>query len=157
MTSGGLERDRALIVTVGTRACAIPVEHVGETMRPLPIESIADMPEFIRGVSVIRGTAVPVVDLGALLQTSDRSDTYGRFVTVKIGERRVAVAVDGVVGLRNLDLTQIGELPPLLRASDPRVIDAIGTCDAQLLIVLGAMRLVPDEVWMALEARERGQ
>ncbi|HEU4682512.1 MAG TPA: chemotaxis protein CheW, partial [Gemmatimonadales bacterium] len=125
--------------------------------RPLPIESIAGMPEFIRGVSVIRGAPVPVVDLGALLQTSDRSDTYGRFVTVKIGERRVAVAVDGVVGLRNLDLTQIGELPPLLRASDTHVIDAIGTCDAQLLVVLRSMRIVPDEVWMALEAREAAQ
>jgi purine-binding chemotaxis protein CheW len=154
MTVGGAERDRVLIVTIGTRACAIPVQDVVETMRPLPIESIAGMPGFIRGVSVIRGTPVPVVDLGALLQASDRSDTCGRFVTVKIGERRVAVAVDGVVGLRNLDLTQIGELPPLLRASDPGVIDAIGTCDAQLLMVLRSVRIVPDEVWMALEARE---
>jgi len=157
MTAGGAERGRVLIVTSGTCACAIPVQDVVETMRPLPIESIAGMPGFIRGMSVIRGTPVPVVDLGALLQTSGRNDACGRFVTLKIGERRVAVAVDGVVGLRNLDVTQVGELPPLLRASDTHVIDAIGTSDAQLLVVLHAMRIVPDEVWAALEAREGAQ
>ena len=154
MTTSGAEQDGALIVAIGTRSCAIPIQHVAETMRPLPIESIAGMPEFILGVSVIRGTPVPVVDLGALLETSDRSLTYGRFVTLKIGERRAAVAVDGVVGLRNLDSRQVGELPPLLRAAGAEIIDAIGTCDAQLLIVLRAMRIVTDEVWATLEARE---
>lgn len=150
----GAERDQALIVTIGTRACAIPLHHVAETMRPLSIERIAGMPAFIKGVSLIRGVPIPVVDLGALLQTSDRSLTYGRFVTLKIGARRAAVAVDGVVGLRKLDLGQVGELPPLLRAAGAEIIDAIGTCDAQLLIVLRAMRIVPDEVWTTLEARE---
>jgi len=154
MTSGGVERDRALIVTVGTRVCAIPVEHIGETMRPLSIEPIAGMPGFVRGVSVIRGVPIPVIDLGALLQASESSTTYGRFVTLKIGERRAAIGVDGIVGLKNLDLTQVGELPPLLRAANADVIDAIGTCDAQLLIVLRALRIVSADVWTVLEARE---
>lgn len=154
MTTSGAEPDGALIVTIGTCSCAIPIQHVAETMRPLAIEPIAGMPAFIKGVSLIRGVPIPVVDLGALLQISDRSLTYGRFVTLKIGARRAAVAVDGVVGLRKLDLGQVGELPPLLRAAGAEIIDAIGTCDAQLLIVLRAMRIVPDEVWTTLEARE---
>jgi purine-binding chemotaxis protein CheW len=68
--------------------------------------------------------------------------------------RRAAVAVDSVVGLRKLDLREAGELPPLLRAAGAEMIDAIGTCDAQLLIVLRAMRIIPDEVWARLEAGE---
>jgi chemotaxis signal transduction protein len=50
-----------LVVMVGTRACAIPLHHVAETLRPLPIQSVAGMPNFVRGVSVIRGTPTPVV------------------------------------------------------------------------------------------------
>lgn len=157
MTIGAAERDRALIVTIATRACAIPIHYVAETMRPLPIEAIAGMPDFVRGVSLIRGVPIPVIDLATLLRATDGSITYGRFVTLKIGGRRAAIAVDGVVGLRNLDLTQVGELPPLLRAAGADIIDAIGTCDAQLLVVLRAMRIVSDEVWRALEAREGAQ
>lgn len=154
MTSGKAAGERALIVTAGTCACAIPASEVVETMRPLPTESIPAVPAFVRGVSVIRGVPIPVLDLATLLQVSDRPGTSGRFVTVKVGERRAALAVDGVVGLRILDPTQMIELPPVLRSSEAHIIDAIGTSDAQLLVLLRSMRIVPEEVWAALLTRE---
>lgn len=144
------ERNSALIVTVGRRAYAIGLQHVVETMRPLAIEPISGTPKFVRGVSVIRGAPMPVVDLKALLEDGEHSAAYGRFVTVKVGERRVALAVDGVVGVRNLDPAQIGALPLLLQDIDANLVEAIGTCDAQLLMVLRAARLVPDDVWTTL-------
>lgn len=139
-----------LIVTAGTRACAIPLQHVAETMRPLAIEPISGTPEFVRGVSVIRGAPIPVVDLKALLESGDTSAAYGRFVTVRVGQHRVALAVDSVVGVRKLDPAQIGELPPLLGDVNADVVEAIGTRDAQLLTVLRAARIVPEEVWATL-------
>jgi len=144
-----------LIVTVGSCACAIPLHHVAETMRPLPIEPVAGTPGFVRGVSVIRGAPTPVVDLRALLESGETSAAYGRFVTMKLGERRVAIAVDGVVGVRTLDSTEIGELPPLLGDAAAELIEAIGTRDAQLLLVLRAARIVPDDVWTTLAAATR--
>lgn len=142
-----------LVVTVGGRTCAIPLHHVAETMRPLPIEPIAGTPNFVRGVSLIRGAPTPVLDLGALLKNGEPSATYGRFVTMKlVGERRVAIGVDNVVGVRNLESTEIGELPPLLGDAAADVLEAIGTRDAQLLVVLRAARIVPDEVWTTLAA-----
>ena len=148
------ERGPVLIVTVGARACAIPLHHVAETMRPLQIEPVAGTPGFVRGVSVIRGAPTPVIDLRALLENGEPSATFGRFVTMKLGERRVAIGVDGVVGVRNLDPTEIGELPPLLGDAAADLIEAIGTRDAQLLVVLRAACIVPDEVWTTLSAAE---
>jgi purine-binding chemotaxis protein CheW len=148
------ERSPVLIVTVGARACAIPLHHVAETMRPLSIEPVAGTPGFVRGVSVIRGVPTPVIDLNALLENGENSATYGRFVTMKLGERRVALGVDAVIGLRNLDSAQLGELPPILRDVTADLIEAIGTRDAQLLVVLRAARIVPDEVWTTLAAAE---
>lgn len=145
---------QALFVTAGAWLCAIPLPHVGETMRPLPIEPVAEMPGFVRGVSLIRGMPIPVIDLKALLEGGDTSATYGRFVTMKIAERRAAIGVDTVVGLRTLDSGQLGGLPPILRADGSDIIEAIGTRDAQLLVVLSAARLVPDEVWATLAEAE---
>jgi len=148
------ERSPVLVVTVGARACAIPLKHVVEIMRPLPVEPVAGTPGFIRGVSVIRGTPTPVVDLKALLENGDNSVACGRFVTMKLGERRVAIGVDGVVGLRHLDSMQLGELPPMLRDVAADLIEAIGTCDAHLLVVLRATRIVPDDTWTTLAAAQ---
>lgn len=143
-----------LVVMVGTRACAIPLHHVAETMRPLPIQSVAGMPNFVRGVSVIRGTPTPVVDLKALLENSENSLSYGRFVSLKLEERRVVIGVDSVVGLKHLDSAQLGELPPLLRDVNTDLIESFGTRDAELLLVLRAAHIVPDEVWASLEETE---
>lgn len=143
-----------LVVMVGTRACAIPLHHVAETMRPLPIQSVAGMPNFVRGVSVIRGTPTPVVDLKALLENSENSLSYGRFVSLKLEERRVVIGVDSVVGMKHLDSAQLGELPPLLRDVNTDLIESFGTRDAELLLVLRAAHIVPDEVWASLEETE---
>ena len=148
------EINQVLVVMVGTRACAFQLRHVAETMRPLPIEPIAGTPGFVCGVSVIRGTPTPVVDLKALLEHSDNRPSFGRFVALRCDARRVVIGVDSVVGLRNLDAAQLGELPPLLRDVTADLIDSFGTLDAQLLLVLHAARIVPDEVWATFAATE---
>jgi purine-binding chemotaxis protein CheW len=148
---------QALFVTAGPWVCAIPLPHVAETMRPLPIEPLAGMPGFVRGVSLIRGTPVPIIDVRALLDSGNPSATFGRFITMKIAERRAAIAVDTVVGVRTLDSGQLGDLPPILRAVGSDIIEAIGTRDAQLLVVLSAARLVPEEAWATLAKAEATQ
>jgi len=154
LTVRAAEISPLLVVMVGARACAFPLHHVAETMRPLPIKAVAGTPGFVRGVSVIRGTPTPVVDLKALLENSENSPSYGRFVTLKLADRRVVIGVDSVVGLRHLDAAQLGELPPLLRDVTSDLIASFGTRDAQLLLVLRAARIVPDEVWTTLAAAE---
>jgi purine-binding chemotaxis protein CheW len=154
MTVRASEKSPVLVVTVGARACAIPLLHVAETMRPLSIEPVAGTPAFVRGVSVIRGAPTPVIDLKALLENGEHSATFGRFVTLKVGERRVAIGVDGVVGSRNLDSAELGDLPPILRDVGADLIEAIGTRDAQFLVLLRTARIVPDAVWAVLAAAE---
>jgi purine-binding chemotaxis protein CheW len=154
LTGRALETSPVLVVLVGARACAFPLHQVAETLRPLPIKPVAGTPGFVRGVSVIRGTPTPVVDLKALLENSDNSPSYGRFVTLKLDDRRVAIGVDSVVGLRHLDSAQLGDLPPLLRDVSADLVESFGTRDAELLLVLRAAHIVPDEVWATLAAAE---
>ena len=154
LTVRASEISPVLVVMVGARACAFPLHHVAETMRPLPIKRVAGTPGFVCGVSVIRGTPTPVVDLKALLENCENSPSYGRFVSLKLEDRRVAIGVDSVVGLIHLDSAQVGELPPLLKDLSPDLIESFGSRDAQLLLVLRAARIVPEEVWTMLAKAE---
>lgn len=145
----------ALVVAVGRRACALALTDVSEVMRPLPIERVDGAPFFVAGLAVVRGAAVPVVDLGAVLEGGAPSHLWGRFVSVKVGARHVALAVGGVLGVRTLERAQLTALPPLLRDAAGEAIEAIAAADAQLLVVLRAARLVPEELWSTLAA-DRG-
>jgi purine-binding chemotaxis protein CheW len=143
---------RSLVVRVHRRACAVPLVHVIETMRPLPIEAIAGMPPFVLGASIIRGAPTPVVDLGTILGTPE--NLAERFVTLRLGERQVALSVSAVLGVWELDASKIQELPPLLQGASNEVIEGIGTLDEEMLMVLREGWELPDEVWQALSPQE---
>ncbi len=143
----------SLLFRVRTRLCALPLAHVLETMRPLPIEPMAGASPSLRGLAIIRGAPVPVVDVACLLgDDSTPADVEAltpasaRFVMTRIADRGIALAVDAVVGVRFIDGDSFREMPPLLRDADVDVVDAIGTLDAELLLVLRSARLVPSSL-----------
>ncbi len=143
----------SLLCRVRTRVCALPLEHVLETMRPLPIEPLSGAPRFVRGLAIIRGSPVPVIDAARLLGAEEAPPA--RFVTLRVGDRRVALAVDEVLGVGAGAEQSLEALPPLLGEVAADVVEAIGTLDAHLLLVLRGGRLVPDRVWETLDARGR--
>ena len=139
----------SLILDLGATLCAIPALHVEETMRPLPVEPVKGMPPFLLGISVVRGLPVPVLHLSAFLGIG-RAPEITRFVALKLGHRRVVLAVRGVIGIRELEGRFAARLPPLVRAAAPEAIEAMGILDAQLLVDLRGSHLLSEEVWTAL-------
>jgi purine-binding chemotaxis protein CheW len=133
-----------LVMMAGGQKLALPMEHVVETMRPLPLTPVATAGPGVLGVSVIRGEPLPVVDLGGLLssQGADERAKPSRYVSIRVGSRRVALAVDAVIGVRELDATTLHETPPLLRSSSATV-TSLGALDRELIAVLDAGRLLP--------------
>jgi purine-binding chemotaxis protein CheW len=145
------QRRAVLLCQVGLTVCALPLEHVSETMRPLPLEVLSGVAPFVDGVSIIRGSPVPIVDLARLLgKVSDAPRT--RLVVVRVGERSAALAVGGVIGVRSLESSAVSELPPLLSGASAEVIAALGSLDARLLLVLETSRMLPDLGWVSPEA-----
>jgi purine-binding chemotaxis protein CheW len=149
------QADRFLLCRIGSSIGALAIEIVRETMRPLPIVPVAGAPSFVLGLAIVRGAPVPVIDGSGLLGTPRSSPT--RFVTLKVGERTAALAVDAVVDIRSLPRATLAEIPPLLQAGDRNAASLIGALDAKLLAVLETARLVPDSFWRSLSVREGGE
>ena len=139
----------SLLCYVGQILAGLPVASVVEAMRPLPIQPLDGTPSFVLGVSIIRGVPTPVVDAAMLIgaPTAGRPE---RFVCLRAGDRFVALAVERVLGVRELPETELRALPPLLAHARPEVVSAMATLDAQLLLVLQTARVVPESVWQAL-------
>jgi purine-binding chemotaxis protein CheW len=131
-----------LMCRVGGQVHAIPIGDVIEIMRALPVEPIAGTPAYVRGLCIIRGEPVPVVDSGLLI--GGRETQPGRLVAIKAGQRMVALQVEAVLGVRLIDAGTFNELPPLLRDVAAETVAAIGTADAELLLILRAARIVPE-------------
>lgn len=143
----------ALIVRAQNLTCAIPLKYVAETMRPLPVESLREMPSFVIGLAVIRGGPVPVISVAALFG-GNSSRLAARFVSCRAGERWIALAVSDVIGVYNVEGMSFETLPSLLQQANSEFVAAIGTLDQQLLLLLEVGRILPAEDWDKLLKRE---
>jgi len=149
----GEGQQAVVLCLVGSIMCALPLTHVLETLRPLPVEAISGTAHFIAGVSIIRGRAVPVVDLARVLGNTS-SEEATRWLVVKVGDRHAALAVGKVVGIRSLESASVFELPPLLSGVSLEAVAAVGALDARLLLVLETSKVIPPSGWTILEGAE---
>ncbi|HEY3973655.1 MAG TPA: chemotaxis protein CheW [Candidatus Sulfotelmatobacter sp.] len=148
-----IDANLTLTIRVGARICAVPLSDVVEIMRPLPVEPWTGPTDVVQGLSVIRGAPVPVVDLGRLLGASDKSLST-RLVAIRVGARRVALAVDSVLGIREFAPVLRSQMPPLLLDTRTDLVEAVGALDTELFTVLKTCRIVPAKVWEALPRQE---
>ena len=138
-----------LLIRVRRRLCGLAVEHVVETLRPLPTDPVRGAPNFVQGVSLIRGIPLPVVDPGILLGCSEAAAPR-RFVVLRTAQRRVALAVEGVLGVHAFTGKLQAELSPLLTDMTTELVALVASLDTELLLVLRASRVIPDAVWTQL-------
>jgi purine-binding chemotaxis protein CheW len=143
--------DSAIVFRAREQLCAVPVAQVRETMRPLPVTFLADMPGFVLGFSRIRDEATPVVDAGALLGL-DGPAAATRFLILRIADRSIALAVEAVLGTQAILQQSLQALPPLLRDSSGELVSSIATLDREFLLVLHTAKLLPEGALAAWEA-----
>jgi purine-binding chemotaxis protein CheW len=164
---GGSQGDRWLLCRAGRQVCALRLRFVIEVMRPVAVEPLAAMPEFVRGVCVARGTAVPVVDLPALLGRSDGPSLARLVAVLADGDpdpdpgvglephrhgayaagRVVALGVSEVMGLAAIAPEVFGQLPPLLDATRSGAVASVGVAGQRSLVAIDTARLFPEELW----------
>lgn len=103
--------DRAVVVRLGGAEFGLEVRRVSEVLRVPPITRLPFPPPTLLGIVSIRGTLVPVMDLGERL-LGRPADRDGRLVVVRDPEREgwVGLLVDAVLDL--IPLEAAGAEPP---------------------------------------------
>ncbi|SNY40667.1 chemotaxis protein CheW [Paractinoplanes atraurantiacus] len=140
----------ALVFRAGPLLCALRLDEVIETMRPLETRPLAGTPAFVRGISVLRGVPTPVIDVSRLL--GGGSAEPERYIAVSTDRGAVAFGTGPVLGVRNVEAVPSGGHPALLGGGNSRLVAGVGTLGTEPLLLLQSMRAVPDDVWEAAAA-----
>src|SRR5690242_14990318 len=80
----------SLVFRAGPLLCALRLDEVIETMRPLETRTLAGTPAFVRGITVLRGVPTPVIDVSRLL--GGGSGEAERYLAVRTERGAVALA-----------------------------------------------------------------
>ena len=83
---------------------ALRIEEVEEVVRAVAVTPLPGVPAVVEGVIDVRGAVVPVLGLRRRFELPLRAPTLGdRFVLASAGGRRVALRVDEVEEVREID------------------------------------------------------
>jgi len=124
--------------------CAIALEHVAEVARCRPVTVVANAPDFVLGVVLLRDEMVPVLDLGRLVfgpQSVVQPEHLARWVRLRAGSQCAALAVDEVAGVIELSPNALAPFPALLANAEPDRIRSLGQRGSRVLAVLETVRI----------------
>jgi len=134
-----------LVLSLAGQEYGIDILKVREIRRfeRQSVTRLANMPDFILGVTNLRGLIVPIVDMRMKLNL-DQAE-YGEHTAVVIlnlDEQVVGVVVDGVSDVLILRPEHISEPPGFDDVFASEFLTGIGTVDERMLILVDIQKLM---------------
>ena len=140
--AAGLSNNEFLTFILGKEEYGIDILKVQEIRGYDAVTSIANMPEFIKGVINLRGIIVPIVDLRIKFKLPVTYDPFTVVVILNLGTRVIGIVVDSVSDVLTLAPDQISAAPELSAALETRYIVGLGTVDDRMLILVNIEKLM---------------
>lgn len=131
--AAGMAAERADAFVVFRLAGAeygLPVAAVQEVLRrPDAVTPLPNAPDFVSGVTTLRGTVLPLVAMRRLLRLPEGgAGERGRVVVIASGSARAGLLVDGMAGIVRIPEDAV-EPSPVVSQAQHRLIRRVGTLE----------------------------
>lgn len=156
MTVSGLEsksgdKNRGqeyLVFRLGEEEYGIDILKVQEIRGYDRVTRIANTPDFISGVTNLRGVIVPIVDLRMKFQLATTEiNEHTATIILNLAERVVGIVVDGVSDVLSLSNEHIKSAPDFSVTLKAEYLLGLGTLDERMLILVDIEKLLnSDEI-----------
>ena len=115
----------------------VDVSAVNSIIKMQYITAVPRTPDFIEGVTNLRGTVLPVVDLRRRfgLPLAEES-TDARIVVVEVGDTTIGMKVDGVTEVLRIPQSGVESLSPIVNTVESALITGLAKVDERLIILL---------------------
>jgi purine-binding chemotaxis protein CheW len=140
------ERQEYLTFTLGTEEYCIDILKVQEIRGYDAVTSIANTPDFIKGVVNLRGNIVPIVDLRIKFQLPNvLYDSTTIVVILNISKKMIGVVVDSVSDVIAVSAAQVKVAPRFGATINTEFIAGMATVDDRMLIVVDIEKLMSSD------------
>ena len=135
-----------LIFTLGEEEYGIEILKVQEIRGYEQVTRIANTPDFIKGVTNLRGVIIPIIDLR--VKFSHQNVTYNDntvVIVVNLKDRVVGIVVDGVSDVLVLKDEQIAPAPDFAVTLSTKYLTGLGPIGDRMLILGDMAQLLSSE------------
>ena len=95
-----------IIFRLGSEYFATETEKIQNISDIMQITKVPTAPSYIKGLINLRGSIIPLVDIGMLLNIKNQSENQN-IIILKLDEEEVGIAVDEVIEVADIDLNML--------------------------------------------------
>ncbi len=145
-------KGKYLIFALGQELYGIEIRYVTEIIGIQPITEVPEMPEYVRGVTNLRGKIIPVMDARLRFKKSEREyDERTCIIVLDTNEVSIGLVVDSVSEVISIPEEEIA-VPPEINRGGQRYIKGIGKAGGSVELLLDCQRLLTDEERETIDA-----
>jgi purine-binding chemotaxis protein CheW len=116
---------------------AFRIEQIQEIVIPDHVTRVPQVPDYVEGVSNLRGTIIPIINLRRLFDFDLKPrDEDTRTIVTNVGARTIGCTVDAVTQVIRILPEQIQGVPENMRSEGAICIEGFAKLESRLIILL---------------------
>ena len=135
-----------VVFELGKEHYAVDISAVESIIKMQPITVVPHTPSFVEGVTNLRGSVLPVIDLrkrfGLAMDTISKNS---RIVVIALGTTKVGMIVDAVSEVMRVPDDAIEPPPPMVTSIETTFITGIAKIETKLVILLELAKVLSME------------
>jgi purine-binding chemotaxis protein CheW len=135
---------------------AFRIEQIQEIVILDQVTRIPQVMEYVEGVSNLRGTIIPIINLRKLFGIDRKpNDDDSRTIVVNVGQRTMGCTVDSVSQVMRIPAESIQPAPDIVAPEGTAYVKGFAKLDGQLIILLDIDELLEPEKLEAVHKAAR--
>jgi purine-binding chemotaxis protein CheW len=136
--------ERQLVVfDLGSEHFGVNINIVDGIIKMQKITSVPRSPDFVEGITNLRGAVLPVIDLRKRLHMPVTETTHDtRIVVVNMDSTKIGMIVDAVTEVLTIEDDIVEPPPPMVTSVETSFITGIAKVDDRLVILLDLAKVL---------------
>ena len=150
--------EQLVVFDLANEHYGVDIAAVESIIKMQPITAVPRAPSFVEGVTNLRGTVLPVIDLRRRFGLPMEEETKEtRIVVVEMSDATVGMVVDGVSEVLRVTDEAIEPPSPIVTTTDSAFITGIAKVEDRLIILLDLGKVLSTGEHAGLQALRQGQ
>lgn len=128
----------------------LPIMKIREIISMPAVTALPNFPAYIRGITNLRGSIVPIVNIGNLVNASGSEGPGNTVIVLSVGKIIFGIIVDAITGVINADESNM-EAPDNFINSCSENIAGVAKINNELIVLLDIKKLLPVDDMSLLE------
>lgn len=137
---------RPVVFKLGNQEFGVDINLVQSIERQVDVVPVPNSMNYISGIVNLRGEVIPVMSLKKKFGMENQDDVKGKnTVIVNLPGMKIALEVDEVLEIGELDAEKIVDMPKMARSDGTEYLDRVANVEGNLAILLDINKLFTDE------------